>query len=47
MPKSQSQGNQNAVQVRAAAAAAYCLANGTPPAGYFVVGNGPFVGPKQ
>jgi hypothetical protein len=36
------------VQNQAAAAQAFCLANnGTAPAGYFVVGDGPVLGPKQ
>jgi len=34
----------NAVNAQAAAAASQC---GTIPAGYFVVGDGPTVGPKQ
>lgn len=35
-------------QAQAAAAQAFCLANeGMPPAGYFVVGDGPLIGPKQ
>ncbi len=33
--------------VRLFAALAYCVANGAPPAAYFVVGDGPVVGPKQ
>ena len=33
---------------QAAAARNFCLAHdGTPPAGYFVVGDGPVIGPKQ
>jgi hypothetical protein len=37
-----------AVNAMAASAKAYALANnGNPPAGYFVVGDGPIVGPKQ
>src|SRR5215475_9997973 len=36
------------VQAQAAAAQAFCLANaGMPPAGYFVLGDGPVIGPKQ
>jgi hypothetical protein len=36
------------VAAQAAAAQAYCQGNnGAPPAGYFVVGDGPIVGPKQ
>jgi hypothetical protein len=35
-------------QAQAAAARAFCQANaGTPPAGYFVVGDAAAVGPKQ
>jgi hypothetical protein len=36
------------VAAQAAAAQAYCTANnGAPPPGYFQLGNGPIVGPKQ
>jgi hypothetical protein len=36
------------VQAQAAAAQAFCLANaGMPPPGYFVLGDGPVIGPKQ
>ena len=36
------------VQAQATAARAFCQANaGTPPAGYFTVGDGPVLGPKQ
>jgi hypothetical protein len=36
------------VNAQAAAANAFCLANkGTAPPGYFVIGDGPIVGPKQ
>jgi hypothetical protein len=39
---------QTSAAAQAAAARAYCQANdGTPPAGYFVVGDGPTLGPKQ
>ncbi len=48
VPKSQSAADINAVNAQAAAAAAYCdTHNGAPPPGYFVVGDGPVVGPKQ
>jgi hypothetical protein len=48
VPKSQSKKDQDAVNAQAAAAKAYCFAhNGAPPPGYFVVGDGPVVGPKQ
>jgi hypothetical protein len=36
------------VNAQAAAARAFCLANGgAPPPGYFVIGDGPIIGPKQ
>jgi hypothetical protein len=44
VPKSMSAADVNAVNVQAAAATSQC---GTIPAGYFVVGDGPVVGPKQ
>jgi hypothetical protein len=48
VPKSQSKKDQDAVNAQAAAAKAYCLAHsGTPPPGYFVIGVGPVIGPKQ
>jgi len=47
VPKSQSQSDRNAVNAQAAAAKAYFQANGAPPSGYFVVGDGPVIGPKQ
>ena len=48
VPKSQSKKDQDAVNAQAAAAKAYCLAHtGAPPPGYFVIGDGPVVGPKQ
>jgi hypothetical protein len=47
VPKSQSQANKDAVNAQAAAAKAYFQANGAPPSGYFVVGDGPVIGPKQ
>ena len=47
-PQNQSQAARNAVAAQAAAAVAYCEANnGTPPAGFVPVGDGPIVGPKQ
>lgn len=46
VPKSQSAADIAAVNAAAVAAAAFCEANGTPPAGYFVVGDGPIVGSK-
>ncbi len=48
VPQSQSQSAQNSVNSQAAAAKSYCEThNGAPPPGYFVVGDGPVVGPKQ
>ncbi len=44
VPKSMSAADVNAVNAQAAAAVSQC---GTIPAGYFVVGDGPVVGPKQ
>lgn len=46
VPKSQSAADIAAVNAAAAAARAFCEANGAPPAGYFVVGDGPIVGSK-
>jgi hypothetical protein len=48
VPKSSSAANIDSVNARASAAKAFVDANnGTPPAGYFVIGDGPVVGPKQ
>jgi hypothetical protein len=48
VPKSQSQADVNAVNAQAAAARSHCLANnGAPPPGYFVIGDGPIIGPRQ
>ena len=47
VPKSKSQADVNAVNQQAQAALSYCATNGTAPAGYVVVGDGPVVGPKQ
>lgn len=47
VPHDQSQASINLVNAQAAAAQAYYLANGTPPPGYSVVGDGPVIGPKQ
>ena len=47
VPKSKSQADVNAVNQQAQAALTYGVANGTAPAGYVVVGDGPVVGPKQ
>ena len=48
VPRSTSAANLAAVNAAAAAAASFALANnGSAPAGYFVVGDGPVVGPNQ
>lgn len=47
VPHSQSKKDKDAVDAQAGAAKAACVANGAPPAGYFVVGDGPVIGPKQ
>ena len=48
VPHSQSKSALSGVNAQAAAAVAAFVANGdNPPAGYFVVGDGPVVGPKQ
>src|SRR5205085_78424 len=47
VPKSSSTADVNAVTAEAAAAAAQCQATGLAPSGYFVVGDGPVIGPKQ
>jgi len=47
VPRSTSAADLSAVNAEAAAAATQCQATGFPPAGYFVVGDGPVVGPKQ
>jgi hypothetical protein len=48
VPKSQSTASMNAVNTLATAAASYASShNGSPPPGYFVIGDGPVIGPKQ
>ena len=47
VPHDQSQASKNSFNAQASAAQAYYLANGTPPPGYSVVGDGPVIGPKQ
>jgi hypothetical protein len=48
VPKSQSTSSMNAVNALKAAAVSYVLSHdGAPPPGYFVVGDGPIIGPKQ
>ena len=45
--KSQSVDDKDAVETQAAAAEAHCAEFGTAPPGYFVVGDGAVIGPKQ
>ncbi len=48
VPKSNKQTNIDSVNAQAAAAVFYASNNnGTPPAGYFIIGDGPIIGPKQ
>jgi len=47
VPKSQSVADVATVNAMAQAATSACNSSGNPPAGYFVVGDGPVVGPKQ
>ena len=48
VPKNNKQANIDAVIAEGAAAAAFAEANGgTPPPGYFVIGDGAIIGPKQ
>src|SRR5262249_11853346 len=48
VPKSNSRSDGDAVNAAAAAASAYALSHaGAPPPGYFVIGDGPIIGPKQ
>jgi VCBS repeat-containing protein len=48
VPKSQSKNHINSINAEAAAAVAAFVANGNnPPAGFYVIGDGPVVGPKQ
>jgi hypothetical protein len=48
VPKSNSKSAGDAVNDQAAAAATYALSHGgAPPPGYFVIGDGPIIGPKQ
>jgi len=47
VPKSQSAAGISSVNAAAQAATSACNATGNPPAGYFVVGDGPQIGPKQ
>jgi len=47
VPLSQSAVDIQSVLNQAAAAAAFCQQNGTPPPGYFLIGDGPIIGTKQ
>jgi hypothetical protein len=48
VPTGQSSAEKNAVAAQAAAAQTFCTNNaGAAPAGFFVVGDGPVIGPKQ
>ena len=47
VPKSHSGANVSSVNLQAQAARAQCTATGFPPAGYFVIGDGPAIGPKR
>ena len=48
VPRSNSKGDLTSVNNQAAAAQAYALShNGSPPSGYFVIGDGAVIGPKQ
>jgi len=45
--KDQSKASKASVAAQAAAAQAFCGTNGAAPPGYFVIGDGPIIGPKQ
>ncbi|HYO64206.1 MAG TPA: proprotein convertase P-domain-containing protein [Pyrinomonadaceae bacterium] len=47
VPHGNSVSSKASVAAQAAAAAAYYTANGAPPPGFFVIGDGPVIGPKQ
>jgi hypothetical protein len=47
MPHDQSAGARASVDAQAAAAQTYCESFAAPPAGFFAVGDGPEIGPKQ
>jgi len=47
VPHDQSRAALMSVDAQASAAQAFCAAHGTAPPGYFVIGDGPVVGPKQ
>jgi HYR domain/Subtilase family len=47
VPHSRSGGAIQSIDLQTAAAQSYCAVHGAAPAGYFVVGDGPIIGPKQ
>ncbi len=47
VPKSNSADSVSNVKARGQSAASQCTTSGLPPAGYFAVGTGPVIGPKQ
>jgi hypothetical protein len=48
VPKGQSVASINSVNAQATTARNYALThNGSPPPGYFMIGDGPIIGPKQ
>jgi hypothetical protein len=47
VPHGNSAAANQSVNLQAAAAQSSCAVNGAAPAGYFVVGNGPLIGPKE
>ena len=48
VPETQGSSDKASVAAQAAAAKSFCTSNGgTPPPGYFLVGDGPTIGPKQ
>ena len=47
VPKNNKPANVDSVNAQAAAAKAYAMANGVPPPSYFLIGDGPIIGPKQ
>jgi murein DD-endopeptidase MepM/ murein hydrolase activator NlpD len=47
VPHARNSASVASVSAQAAVARSFCLANGGPPAGFFPIGDGPVVGPKQ
>ena len=47
VPKNNKAASVDSVNAQAAAAKAYAMTNGVPPPSYFVIGDGPIIGPKQ